>query len=272
MTTFFERCDTDKSKNIDHGELISFFSAGAVGTTYAPIFATLERIHSELNAALIASHAANSSAPQPEQLFKERFFLREIASQLETLQRTADIGLRGVSALSPVAPDAAERDRFEIASVPVDTPASAAQNAEIVVPLQKQVDRLHKLISRLDKGHARFNVPEEEIGVSTDAEAFLIVARHYAGVNAVDGAHAARTYVAAARRQPSCRHVSVRVVRGEAPDAGELFIHEIWEEGDDFQEYEQAADTKALAAALGAKSKSTKVEKMHLPASWFVYQ
>jgi len=268
VKTFFERCDTDKSKNIDHAELITFFSTGNVGKTYTPIFATLERMHAELNAALIASHAANSANKDPTELFKERFFLREIANQLETLQGTAEIGLRGVSSLTPIAADAAQRERFEIPMPAVD---AAASNADFVAPLHKQVDRLQKLISRLEKGHVRFNVPEEEIGVSTDSDALFIVARHFTGGAVAEVATAARTYVAAVCQHDGCRHVAVRVVRGDTPEANELFIHEIWEEGEDFDEFEASAEGKALQAALSAKAKNTKVDKLHLPASWFIY-
>lgn len=281
LAALFAAADTDKSSNIDHKELIAFFGAGGAGRTYTPIFATLERLHAELNAALVASHAANASLDAHSdagktELFKERFFLREIAAQLDTLQRTADIGLAGVSALSPLAPDAAVRDRFDLpaasaAAASASSSSSSSSAAELAAPLHKQVDRLAKLIGRLEKSNARFNVPEEEIGIAHDTEAFAIVARHFVAIDAAAHASAIKQYVIAARRQSACRHVSVRVVRGATADAAELFLHEIWEENDEHADWEASPEYKALSAALAAKSKSVATEKMHLPASWFVY-
>lgn len=288
LAALFAAADTDKSANIDHKELIAFFGASAAGRTFTPIFATLERLHAELNAALVASHAANaalgdavSGAPAKAELFKERFFLREIAAQLDTLQRTADMGLAGVSALTPIAADAAERGRFNPSdhqsgansgSISASSASADAVAAELAVPLHKQVDRLAKLIGRLEKSRATFNVPEEEIGIAHDTEAYAIVARHFVAIDAAAHVAAIKAYVVAARRQSACRHVSVRVVRGaSAADLGEVFLHEIWEENDEHADWEASPEYKALTTALAAQSKSVSTEKMHLPASWFVY-
>jgi hypothetical protein len=270
LAQFFAAADTDASKNIDHKELSSFFAAGVAGRTYTPIFATLERLHAELNAALVASHANNQlSSGNATELFKERFFLREIASQLETLQHTADIGLAGVSALTPVAADAVERDRFELSSLP-QRAAPPADTSAASAALQAQVDKLGSLIARLEKGKARFNVPDEEIGLAHDTEACFVIARTFAGVDAAAHIGAVKALVAAARRQPACRHVSVRVVRSGA--AADVFIHEIWEENDEFAAWEAGAEFVALSGAVASKSAKSSSERMHLPASWFVYQ
>ena len=66
-----------------------------------------------------------------------------------------------------------DKDRFEI-----DMPAPAV--ADMNGPLGQQVSKLEKLIQRLEKGKPQFNVPEEEIFVSTDStDAFLVVAHQF---------------------------------------------------------------------------------------------
>ena len=91
----FRECDEDRSNNIDHAELIKFFGQG-IGGNYRSLFQSLETIHAQLGDALRTSFATHSEHKDAVALFKERFLLREIAHQLETLHAVTESGLRGV--------------------------------------------------------------------------------------------------------------------------------------------------------------------------------
>merc|ERR1712224_70734 len=100
LKQFFEECDLNKDKAIDLDELIKFFGDNDVGQNYAPLFATIQSLHMQFNNALKASHAMHTAKADTKQLFRERFFLRELAHQLESLQTIAEASLRGVASLS----------------------------------------------------------------------------------------------------------------------------------------------------------------------------
>eukprot|EP00019_Armaparvus_languidus_P002523 CAMPEP_0168592590 /NCGR_PEP_ID=MMETSP0420-20121227/7823_1 /TAXON_ID=498008 /ORGANISM="Pessonella sp." /LENGTH=300 /DNA_ID=CAMNT_0008628607 /DNA_START=23 /DNA_END=922 /DNA_ORIENTATION=+ len=256
LTTFFKSVDTDQNGGIDHSELINFFSSGEIGKNYSQIFSTLETLHSQLNKALVASHSLHAKEKNPQELFKERFFLRELSHQLETLQQTSESGFRGVAAMTPLV--LSDKDRFEI-----DMPAPAV--ADMNGPLGQQVSKLEKLIQRLEKGKPQFNVPEEEIFVSTDStDAFLVVAHQFETKELTKAAGAARSYVALANKQSGVRHVAVRVVEGEKDAPSQLFIHEIWAEPDERAEFAADDNAKKLFAAIGKGD----TKQINLPSTW----
>lgn len=56
----------DKSGNIDHAELVKYFSSG-IGQNYKQIFATLEQLHGQMSEAIRKSyefHSTNKDATE----------------------------------------------------------------------------------------------------------------------------------------------------------------------------------------------------------------
>eukprot|EP01108_Squamamoeba_japonica_P001671 TRINITY_DN1731_c0_g2_i1.p1 TRINITY_DN1731_c0_g2~~TRINITY_DN1731_c0_g2_i1.p1 ORF type:complete len:336 (-),score=195.87 TRINITY_DN1731_c0_g2_i1:30-992(-) len=270
LETLFKTADTDGNGNIDTQELVSFFKGG-VGEHYAPLFASLEAAHAELSAAMRASHAEHAKATEPrhEVLFKERFYLRELTAQFESLARTTEASLAGVTALSERAADADSRNRFELADdqVPSLAPSHASPDA---AALAAQVDKLAAFVARLEKSEPRIAVREEQVIVQADADgdALYVLSRSFRGGAAEPLALAARAYVAAARNSAASRHVGVRIVQGDADADNALFVHETWESADEQADF--VAANKSLLDAVAAAATESSVEQIHLPATWFL--
>lgn len=237
----------------------------------------------QLNQALRTSHATHSKGKDATELFKERFYLRELANQLDTLQSSAASGLRGVSAMSPLV--LSDADRFDV-PMPASSGPSAADAAG---PLGAQVSRLAALLTRLEKGEPQLTPHEEQVAVSSESgDAFHVVARCVAGADASAIATAARAYVAALRGCAAVRNVSVRVVENSSDDGvpSEIYVHEVWAENDERDEWCKGKGKAALEAfvkvaqrqgpffgllnptTIGQTGKHT-VQEMPLPASWF---
>lgn len=262
LEQYFGHCDEDKNGNIDHSELISFFSSG-IGSNYSDIFVSLQNLHSQINKALLQSHQTHTKDKNEEELFKERFFLRELSHQLETLQHSAASGLRGISAMSPLVER--DTDRFEI-----DMPVNDAPNPlAIGGPLGQQVERLAALLTRLEKGDPVLQVPDEEITVQTDStDAFLIVANKVSGKDARAIAEAARTYVAALHKCDGVRNVGVRIVEAEGDGESDIFVHEIWCEPEDRETWAKEEGKESYDALVKAGSNSSQ-NTLHVPSTWF---
>jgi len=261
----FKICDEDKSNNIDHSELIKFFSSG-IGGSYTSLFQTLEKIHLQFGQTLRASYDAHTADKNPTELFKERFLLREFIHQLETLQHNAESALRGVSALSPLVRGHTALSP-DLTSSQQPAPAVSAQS-DAAHALTAQVDKLAALIHRLEKGEPALHViDEEKLKPTDDIETVSILARRVTCAVATKDAliEAARAYVSDLRVHRDIRTVACRVIDG---DTFTCIVYEFWAPGTDSAALAQPPLSLLLAAVRTASTTHT-TSTVDVPMSWF---
>jgi quinol monooxygenase YgiN len=300
MSAIFEKIDTDKSKNIELDELVTYFKGGF--ECYKQLFSSLEATHRAISAALHSTRQTYSTLSNEEQ-YKIRFYLREFLFQLEALHRPVDVALDKIAEATPrrrqhsrldlkdFAPQQALNQQavFPVgfgASVTAlgslggfgglggDGGLSAGVAASQPPSLHHEVNRLAALIGRLERSRTvKFDMPEEDsaLGASTGdgSEAFVVVCTELD----VESEHHAtfveltKPYVSTTRLSDGCKYV---YVKRKGDEHHTYFLYEIFTSKDSQKAQYKSAHYREWAKALiDVLRKPAAVNSMFLPAEWW---
>lgn len=197
--------------------------------------------------------------------FKQRFFLKEVCRQLQTLYQPVD------SAISSLEIYTQRRHAKGESETPKALPKRSGDETEeglrdshLLHDLRRQVDRLQAVVDKLASAKLKVN-PHN---VSGEDQALLVVSREHKVLADQKSKYeeALGHYLDNAREEQSCSFVNVQQVL----DEGRYVLYEVWASEEALQEHYTRHYYREHAKMLVDFLASPEtVSSIHLPSSWF---
>ncbi|KAI7798598.1 putative N-terminal EF-hand calcium-binding protein 1 [Triplophysa rosa] len=266
LKELFHTIDTHNTDNVDTDELCEYFSQHL--GEYENVLAALEDLNTSILKAMDKTKKEYQEATHLEQ-FVTRFLLKETTSQLQSLQSSLECAMKTTAEQTrqerqaPVKPEVlsiqwsgrrSNRRLQRNNSLSPNNPLLNLVNSGLFEEDNQwmtQINRLQKLIDRLEKKHIlivqrQLSVLEEEL------EEFRL---------------ALQQYIDCARAQTGCLHVAVQRLANES----RFILYEFWEQSNVWKNHLQTNYSKTFQRGNVDFLETPEImTTMLVPASWWV--
>lgn len=285
LKELFHTIDTHNTDNVDTDELCEYFSQHL--GEYENVLAALEDLNMSILKAMDKTKKDYQESTHLEQ-FVTRFLLKETTNQLHSLQSSLECAMETTAEQTrqekqgPVKPEAlsiqwsgrrSNRRLQRNSSLSPNNPLLSLVNSGVFDEDSQwiiQVNRLQKLIDRLEKKDIRLEpVEEEEVLDSASKSHILIVQRQLTVLeDEVDEFRLAlRQYMDCACAQTGCLHITVQRLANDS----RFILYEFWEHNSVWKNHLQTNYSKSFQRAnVDFLETPEALTTMLVPASWWV--
>ncbi|XP_031441980.1 N-terminal EF-hand calcium-binding protein 1 [Clupea harengus] len=284
LKELFHTIDTHNTDNVDTDELCEYFSQHL--GEYENVLAALEDLNMSVLKAMDKTKKEYQNATHLEQ-FVTRFLLKETTSQLHSLQSSIECAMETTAEQTrqerqgPVKPEGlsiqwsgrrSNRRLQRNNSLSPNNPLLSILHSGLFEEDSQwttQINRLQKLIDRLEKKDLRMEPVEEEVMEGTTKSHILIVQRQ---LSVLEEEHdefrlALRQYIDCASAQTGCLHVSVQ----RFSNGSRFILYEFWEHSNVWKNHLQTNYSKTFQRSNVDFLETPEVmTSMLVPASWWV--
>uniref|UniRef100_A0A8C1K1L7 N-terminal EF-hand calcium binding protein 1 n=1 Tax=Cyprinus carpio TaxID=7962 RepID=A0A8C1K1L7_CYPCA len=284
LKELFHAIDTHNTNNVDTDELCEYFSQHL--GEYENVLAALEDLNVTILKAMDKTKKDYQEATHLEQ-FVTRFLLRETTSQLQSLQSSLECAMETTAEQTrqerqgPVKPEVlpiqwsgrrSNRRLQRNNSLSPNSPLLNLVNSGLYEEDNQwitQINRLQKLIDRLEKKELRLEPVEEEVLESSTKSHILIVQRQLSVLEeeVEEFRPALRQYIDCASTQTGCLHVAVQRLANES----RFILYEFWEQSNVWKNHLQTNYSKTFQRGNVDFLETPEImTTMLVPASWWV--
>ncbi|KAJ3609723.1 hypothetical protein NHX12_024234 [Muraenolepis orangiensis] len=251
LKELFHTIDTHNTDNVDTDELCEYFSQHL--GEYENVLAALEDLNMSILKAMDKTKKEYQNSTHLEQ-FVTRFLLKETTNQLHSLQSSLECAMETTAEL--------QRN----SSLSPNNPLLSLVNSGVYdedSQWMTQVNRLQKLIDRLEKKEIRLEPVEEEVLESTNKSRQLFVLED----EQEEFRLALRHYMECACAQTGCLHIAVQRLENES----RFILYEFWEHNSLWKNHLQTNYSKSFQRGnVDFLETPEMMTTMLVPASWWV--
>ncbi|XP_054619120.1 N-terminal EF-hand calcium-binding protein 1 isoform X2 [Dunckerocampus dactyliophorus] len=282
LQQLFHAIDTHNTDNVDTDELCEYFSQHL--GEYKNVLAALEDLNTSILAAMDKTKKEYRESTHLEQ-FVTRFLLKETTNQLQSLQSSLECAMETTAEqtrqdkLGPAKPEvlsiqwAGRRSNRRL-----QRNHSLSPNNPIINLLHSgvcdedshwtvQVNRLQKLIDRLEQKDIRLEPVEEEV---LESKLHILIVQRQLSVLEEEMEEfrlALRQYMDNTCTQTGCLHIAVQRLASES----RFVLYEFWADNNMWKNHLQTNYSKTFQRAnVDFLESPESVTTMLLPASWWV--
>ncbi|XP_074056085.1 N-terminal EF-hand calcium-binding protein 1 [Macrotis lagotis] len=280
----FHTIDTHNTNNLDTEELCEYFSQHL--GEYENVLAALEDLNLSILKAMGKTKKDYQEASNLQQ-FVTRFLLKETLNQLQSLQTSLECAMETTEEQTrqerqgPTKPEVlsipwpGKRSSRRVQRHNSFSPNSPQFQTGVPGLLEEdnqwmtQINRLQKLIDRLEKKDLKLEPLEEEIYEGNSKSHILLVQRQMSVVEEdLEEFHLAlKQYVEGASSQSGCLHVSIQKLSNES----RFIVYEFWENSSMWNSHLQMNYSKAFQRSnVDFLETPELTSTMLVPASWWV--
>ncbi|NXS88420.1 NECA1 protein, partial [Erpornis zantholeuca] len=252
----FHTIDTHNTDNLDTEELCDYFSKHL--GEYENVLSVLEDLNITILKAMDKTKKDYEEASNLEQ-FVTRFLLKETLNQLQSLQSSLECAMETTEEQTqqerkdPTKPEVfsvqwpgkclaqrLQRNNSLSSNNPHSSPGWIEADSQWVI----QINRLQKLIDRLEKKDLKLEPLEEEV-LEENARSLIIIVQHQMSVieEKVEEFHLAlKQYMESASAQVGCFHISIQ----KLPSNFRFIVYEFWENSNAWNSHLQMNYRKAF--------------------------
>ncbi|XP_066571491.1 N-terminal EF-hand calcium-binding protein 1 [Amia ocellicauda] len=284
LQELFHTIDTHNTDNLDTDELCEYFSQHL--GEYESVLAALEDLNFSILKAMDKTKKDYQESSHLEQ-FVTRFLLKETANQLQSLQSSLECAMETTAEQTrqerqgPVKPEvlsiqwSGKRSNRRLQrnySLSPNNPLFNIVNSglqEEDSQWMTQINRLQKLIDKLEKKELRLEPVEEEVLDGSSKSHILIVQRQLSVLEEEreDFRLALRRYIEAANSQTGCLHIAVQKLSSES----RFILYEFWEHSNIWKNHLQTNYSKTFQRSnVDFLETPELMTTMLVPASWWV--
>ncbi|KFP86631.1 N-terminal EF-hand calcium-binding protein 1, partial [Acanthisitta chloris] len=241
LSELFHTIDTHNTDNLDTEELCDYFSKHL--GEYENVLSVLEDLNITILKAMDKTKKDYQEASNLEQ-FVTRFLLKETLNQLQSLQSSLECAMETTEEQTrqerkdPTNPEVlsiqwpgkrSARRLQRNSSLSTNSPHSSTGWIEEDSQWVTQINRLQKLIDRLEKKDLKFEPFEEEV-LEENARSHIMIVQHQMSVieeKIEEFRLALKQYVESASTQGGCLHVAIQ----KLPSNFRFIVYEFWENG-----------------------------------------
>ncbi|XP_038601062.1 N-terminal EF-hand calcium-binding protein 1 [Tachyglossus aculeatus] len=280
----FHTIDTHNTDNLDTEELCEYFSQHL--GEYENVLSALEDLNLSILKAMDKTKKDYQEASNLEQ-FVTRFLLKETLNQLQSLQNSLECAMETTE--EQTRQERQGPPKPEILSIPwagkrsnrriqrnnslspsspqfsVGSPALLDEGSQWVT----QINRLQKLIDRLEKKDLKLEPLEEEVLEGNSKSHVMIVQRQMSVLEEEleEFQLALKHYVDSASAQSGCLHVSIQKLSNES----RFIVYEFWENSSVWNSHLQMNYSKTFQRSnVDFLETPELLSTMLVPASWWV--
>ncbi|NXU35174.1 NECA1 protein, partial [Drymodes brunneopygia] len=252
----FRTIDTDNTDNLDTEELCDYCSKHL--GEYENVLSVLEDLNITILKAMDKTKKDYQEASNLEQ-FVTRFLLKETLNQLQSLQSSLECAMETTEEQTrqerkdPTKPEVLSvqwpgkrlaRRLQRNNSLSLSNPHSSTGCIEEDSQWVTQINRLQKLIDRLEKKDLKLEPLEEEV-LEENARSHIMIVQHQMSVieeKVEEFRLALKQYVESASAQGGCLHVSIQ----KFPSNFRFIVYEFWESSNVWNSHLQMNYSKAF--------------------------
>ncbi|XP_033855332.3 N-terminal EF-hand calcium-binding protein 1-like [Acipenser ruthenus] len=284
LQELFHAIDTHKTDNLDTDELCEYFSQHL--GEYDNVLGALEDLNISILKAMGKTKKDYQEASHLEQ-FVTRFLLKETTNQLQSLQSSLECAMETTAEQTrqerkePVKPEvlsiqwSGKRSNRRLQrnnSLSPNNPHFNIVNSGLHEEDNQwisQINRLQKLIDRLEKKELKLEPVEEEILDGSTKTHILIVQRQLSVLEEEQEEFrlALRQYIESATSQTGCLHIAVQKLSNES----RFILYEFWEHSNVWKNHLQTNYSKTFQRSnVDFLETPELMTTMLVPASWWV--
>lgn len=281
LSELFHTIDTHKTDNLDTEELYDYFSQHL--GEYESVLAALEDLNLSILKAMDKTKKQYQNASKLEQ-FVTRFLLKETLNQLQSLQNSLECAMETTEEQTrqerqgPTKPHvlsipwSGKRSNRRLQRNNSFSPNSPQFNIGLLDEDNQwmtQINRLQKLIDRLEKKDLKLEPLEEEILDGSTKSHIMIVQRQLTVLieELEEFRLSLKHYVDSVSAQSGCLHVSIQKLSSES----RYIIYEFWENSNIWKNHLQANYSKTFQRSnVDFLETPELMTTMLVPASWWV--
>ncbi|XP_008492959.1 N-terminal EF-hand calcium-binding protein 1 [Calypte anna] len=277
----FRMIDTHNTDNLDTEELCKYFSQHL--GEYENVLSVLEDLNITILKAMDKTKKDYQEASGLEQ-FVTRFLLKETVNQLQSLQSSLECAMETTEEQTrqerqgPTKPEVlsiqwpgkrSARRLQRNNSLSLKCPNFSTGRIEEDSHWMTQINRLQKLIDRLEKKDLKLEPFEEEVLEENTRAHIMIVQRQMSVIEEeLEGFRLAlKQYVESASAQGGCLHVSTQ----KHPSESRFILYEFWENSNAWNSHLQMNYSKTFQRSnVDFLETPELITTMLVPASWWV--
>ncbi|XP_004047337.3 N-terminal EF-hand calcium-binding protein 1 [Gorilla gorilla gorilla] len=280
----FHTIDTHNTNNLDTEELCEYFSQHL--GEYENVLAALEDLNLSILKAMGKTKKDYQEASNLEQ-FVTRFLLKETLNQLQSLQNSLECAMETTEEQTrqerqgPAKPEVlsiqwpGKRSSRRVQRHNSFSPNSPQFNVSGPGLLEEdnqwmtQINRLQKLIDRLEKKDLKLEPPEEEIIEGNTKSHIMLVQRQMSVIeeDLEEFQLALKHYVESASSQSGCLRISIQKLSNES----RYMIYEFWENSSVWNSHLQTNYSKTFQRSnVDFLETPELTSTMLVPASWWI--
>ncbi|XP_051016520.1 N-terminal EF-hand calcium-binding protein 1 [Acomys russatus] len=280
----FHTIDTHNTNNLDTEELCEYFSQHL--GEYENVLAALEDLNLSILKAMGKTKKDYQEASNLEQ-FVTRFLLKETLNQLQSLQNSLECAMETTEEQTrqerqgPTKPEVlsiqwpGKRSNRRVQRHNSFSPNSPQFNASSPALLEEdnqwmtQINRLQKLIDRLEKKDLKLEPLEEEV-IEANTKAHIMLVQRQMSVTEDDLEEfqlALKHYAESASAQSGCLRISIQKLSNES----RYMIYEFWENSSVWNRHLQMNYSKTFQRSnVDFLETPELTSTMLVPASWWI--
>ncbi|XP_006636063.2 N-terminal EF-hand calcium-binding protein 1 isoform X1 [Lepisosteus oculatus] len=287
LQELFHTIDTHNTDNLDTDELCEYFSQHL--GEYENVLGALEDLNISILKAMDKTKKDYQESSHLEQ-FVTRFLLKETANQLQSLQSSLECAMETTAEQTRQERQGPEKpEKPEVLSIQWSGKRSnrRLQRNNSLSPnnplfnivnsgLQEedsqwmtQINRLQKIIDRLEKKELKLEPVEEEVSDGSTKSHILIVQRQLSVLEEEleEFRLALRQYIESATSQTGCLHIAVQKLSSES----RFILYEFWEHSNVWKNHLQTNYSKTFQRSnVDFLETPELMTTMLVPASWWV--
>ncbi|XP_008329936.1 N-terminal EF-hand calcium-binding protein 1 [Cynoglossus semilaevis] len=282
LKELFHTIDTHNTDNVDTDELCEYFSQHL--GEYENVLAALEDLNKSILAAMDKTKKDYQESTHLEQ-FVTRFLLKETTNQLHSLQSSLECAMETTAEqtrqekLGPVKPEVlsiqwsgrrSNRRLQRNNSLSPNNPLLSLVNSGLYEDEGQwtvQVNRLQKLIDRLEQKEIRLEPAEEEV---LESKSHILIVQRQLSVleeELEEFRLALRQYMECACAQTGSLHIAVQRLANES----RFILYEFWEHNNVWKNHLQTNYSKTFQRGnVDFLETPETITTMLVPASWWV--
>ncbi|KAJ8273274.1 hypothetical protein GJAV_G00099680 [Gymnothorax javanicus] len=280
LKELFHTIDSHNTNNVDTAELCEYFTQHL--GEYENVLAALEDLNISILKAMDKTKRDYQDSTHLEQ-FVTRFLLKETTNQLQSLQSSLDCAIETTAEQTrqerqvPMKPEmlpiqwSGRRSNRRLQrnnSLSPNNPLPSLPHSDDN-QWMTQINRLQKLIDRLEKKELRLEPAEEEVLEDSTKAHILIVQRQLSVLEEELGEFrlALRQYIECSSTQTGCLHVAVQKISNES----RFMLYEFWEHSNVWKNHLQTNYSKTFQRGNVDFLETPEImTTMLVPASWWV--
>ncbi|XP_066480496.1 N-terminal EF-hand calcium-binding protein 1 [Tiliqua scincoides] len=279
----FHTIDTHNTDNLDTEELFEYFSQHL--GEYENVLSALEDLNVAILKAMDTTKKNYQEASKLEQ-FVTRFLLKETLNQLQSLHNSLECAMETTEEQTrqekqgPTKPEVltiqqpGRRLSRRLQRNNSFSPVSPVFNADGPGWLDEdnqwvtQINRLQKLIDRLEQKDLKLEPQEEEVSEGNTNSYIMIVQRQMSVIpeELEQFRHALKQYVDTASSQDGCLHVSIQKLSNESC----FTVYEFWENNEWNSNFQMNYSKTFQRSNVDCLKTPEHITNMLVPASWWV--
>ncbi|KAM9824747.1 N-terminal EF-hand calcium-binding protein 1 [Neosynchiropus ocellatus] len=282
LKELFHTIDTHNTDNVDTDELCEYFSQHL--GEYENVLAALEDLNMSILKAMDKTKKEYEESTHLEQ-FVTRFLLKETTNQLQSLQSSLECAMETTAEQTrqekqgPLKPEVlsiqwsgrrSNRRLQRNSSLSPNNPILSLVNSGVFEEDGQwtvQVNRLQKLIDRLEQKEIRLEPVEEEV---LESKLHILIVQRQLSVleeELEEFRLALRQYMDCTCAQTGCLHITVQRLAGES----RFLLYEFWEHNNVWKNHLQTNYSKTFQRAnVDFLETPETITTMLVPASWWV--